>query len=503
MNRRLIFIFFLVLLALSLLYSWRSFSNHTTGTRWANDPENDLGKAAETCATAVVTVTQTAEKALTTYTRVTPSSEFSKFAGKDEPFPRELLSQAELDLVNSALKVADETPREKRLKRFYNLNGAKDWLDYINSLDDDTIPPLTKFTQDYIYKHQFPDSCKDKQFVVMNHFRDKNGMGTVFHGAGHILGLALRNNRILLWNHAGDNAPGRNFIEPGCGGSPGYEHERSLDCIFEKISSCTLQDVTPENSVKVEQYWGPPNSLTGVAGSVPPVLGYAMKQLYPDIAPDGLKYWWRTQSVGFLMRLNGEGMRRVKELRTAKMHHAVMTHGKTKSVEEITVPFPLPAGTFSMHVRHGDKAVEMNLVPMSKYIEVAHEYIAQNPLTSLKSAFISTEDNAIFEEAKTTFAEPGESTTSMKDWVFYYSDIPRLNGGPEEQLNAFGNRTEMTCKWLQQLIMALECDLVIGTRGSGWNRMIDELRCVWGTGAGGCKAPFMEVGPFEDWGSGT
>ena len=324
-------------------------------------------------------------------------------------------------------------------------------------------------------------------------------MGTIFHGAGHILSLAMRNNRILLWNHAGDNAPGRNFIDPGCGGSPGYENERSLDCIFEKISSCTLQDVTPDNSVKVKAYWGPPDSLTGTPGSVPPVLGYAMKQLYPDIAPDGLKYWWRTQSVGFLMRLNGAGMRRIKELRTtAKMHHAVMTHGETKSVEELTVPFPLPAGTFSMHVRHGDKAVEMNLVPMSKYIEVAHEYIAQNPLTSLKSAFISTEDNAIFEEAKATFAEPVESTTSMKDWVFYYSDIPRLNGGPEEQLNAFGNRTEMTCKWVQQLIMALECDLIIGTRGSGWNRMIDELRCVWGTG-GGCKAPFMEVGPFEDW----
>jgi len=142
MNRRFILIFFLVLLALSLLYSWRSFSNYSSETTWTNDPEhiqNGLGKAGDgaTCATATVTVTQTAENALTTYTRVTSSSEFAKFAGQDEPYPRELLSQAELDLVNSALKVADETPRERRLKRFYNLNGAKDWLDYINSLDDD------------------------------------------------------------------------------------------------------------------------------------------------------------------------------------------------------------------------------------------------------------------------------------------------------------------------------------------------------------------------------
>lgn len=122
--------------------------SYSGGTTWTNDPEhigNDLGKAAgdgPTCATATVTVTatQTAAKALTTYTRVIPPSEFVKFAGKDEPYPRELLSQADFDLVNSALKVADETPREKRLKRFYNLNGAKDWQDYINSLDDDVCP---------------------------------------------------------------------------------------------------------------------------------------------------------------------------------------------------------------------------------------------------------------------------------------------------------------------------------------------------------------------------
>ena len=132
-----------MLLALSLLYSWRSFSNYSARTIWTKDPEHtehDSGKAAgdgATCATATVTVIQTAEKALTTYTRVLPSSEFAKFAGKDEPYPRELLSQAELDLVNSALKATDETPREKRLKRLYDLNGAKDWQDYINSLDDD------------------------------------------------------------------------------------------------------------------------------------------------------------------------------------------------------------------------------------------------------------------------------------------------------------------------------------------------------------------------------
>ncbi|KAF8477550.1 hypothetical protein BDZ91DRAFT_709453 [Kalaharituber pfeilii] len=57
----------------------------------------------------------------------------------------------------------------------------------------------------------------------------------------------------------------------------------------------------------------------------------------------------------------------------------------------------------------------------------------------------------------------------------------------------------MTLKWAQQLIISLECNIIIGSRGSGRNRMIGEWRCVYGTKARVCKASFIEVGQFEDW----
>lgn len=50
-------------------------------------------------------------------------------------------------------------------------------------------------------------------------------------------------------------------------------------------------------------------------------------------------------------------------------------------------------------------------------------------------------------------------------------------------------------EWMQQLFFAIEAPYILGTRGSGWNRMIDELRCIWVD----CRTPYMEVGPFEDW----
>jgi len=40
-----------------------------------------------------------------------------------------------------------------------------------------------------------------------------------------------------------------------------------------------------------------------------------------------------------------------------------------------------------------------------------------------------------------------------------------INSGPETQLNEFGNRTDMTIKWILQLLMAIECDVFVGTRG--------------------------------------
>ena len=80
-------------------------------------------------------------------------------------------------------------------------------------------------------------------------------------------------------------------------------------------------------------------------------------------------------------------------------------------------------------------------------------------------------------------------------WVVYTSKINRINSSPVEQQNAFG-RTTMTLQWLLQLFMQLESDVWVGTRGSNWNRLIDELRC---TVIDKCLNTYLEVGPTDDW----
>ena len=68
-------------------------------------------------------------------------------------------------------------------------------------------------------------------------------------------------------------------------------------------------------------------------------------------------------------------------------------------------------------------------------------------------------------------------TSPDEAWVFYVSDVHRMNSGPMQQLEHFRTRSAVTVEWLYQLYMALEADVWIGTRNSNWNRLIDEMRC--------------------------
>ncbi|RPB01944.1 hypothetical protein L873DRAFT_565213 [Choiromyces venosus 120613-1] len=119
----------------------------------------------------------------------------------------------------------------------------------------------------------------------------------------------------------------------------------------------------------------------------------------------------------------------------------------------------------------------------------AETHIIENPLSFRKIAFVSTEDPQVIRDAKNTSSLL--SLLTDKSWEWYWSSIPRANSGPETQLKLFGNRTELTIKWLLQLAMALETDAYVGTRGSGWNRLTDGLRCTWFPN---CQKPFLEVG---------
>lgn len=62
--------------------------------------------------------------------------------------------------------------------------------------------------------------------------------------------------------------------------------------------------------------------------------------------------------AAYIMRPNGATMQRLRELRLdPKLHQGFnLARGDNSALGEVLeMPFPVPEGAFSMHVRHGDK----------------------------------------------------------------------------------------------------------------------------------------------------
>ncbi|KAK6353417.1 hypothetical protein TWF696_005382 [Orbilia brochopaga] len=401
--------------------------------------------------------------------------------------------------LKEASRLADQ-PRRSRddsIKSIYGITRTDDWLDLIESQDDHGLMALTKATQRYLHNKQHPADCNGQKFLILNKFPgdDAFGLGAIVQRIADYLSVAIQTNSILLYGM--DSSPGEHFISEN-GGRCG----RSFDCIFERLSNCTSKSqrgidkstqslLTDGRDLDVEAY------LAKNSPPIPPIFETALKKIQPDITREMLKYWWRGQAAAYIMRFNSQASRRLKEFRLGETKQLGIQWDVDGEPKDVEVPFPMPEGTVSIHVRHGDKGSEMRLVPFNDYVVRAEKFGAENPLGTWKRAFLSTEDPNVIEQMKTMpRITPFSYSGSNSRWTWYWSDIPRLNTGPETQLKEFGNRTDLTIKWLLQLTMAIECDVFVGTRGSGWNRLIDSLRCTW---LASCKQPFLEVGFEGDW----
>ena len=151
----------------------------------------------------------------------------------------------------------------------------------------------------------------------------------------------------------------------------------------------------------------------------------------------------------------------------------------------------------------------MFLVPFSDYLSKAADIINANPARGMlsKTIFLSTEDPLVIDEmlnitAADTIWDGSTGAVSNLQWTFFYTaGVPRLNGGPNQEVIQ-GKEVETTLLHLGELMLSLESGTWVGTRGSNWCRLVDELAQVWVGGAGtggGSPGLFLEVGNPDDW----
>jgi hypothetical protein len=357
-----------------------------------------------------------------------------------------------------------------------------------------------------LYRHQFPQTCEGRKYLVSSGNEELAGLGSHIHIATVHMAIAIIQNRIFIWEPwAGyiytdadtcDDPP--DFVPPGytpklkpppgAMGSGGW-----VSCFFRSPTNCTLAHATAPGVDAEHLGTGGIGMQWGIYPDTVPQAFAAMWEKNGMPMDKGmLKYWWRGQVAAFLTRFHPRALEKLRALRVQTSKFMLNATGRTGNSTWLTnaaASLPLPRGTVSIHIRHGDKSKEMKLVPTSRYLQAAEDLVEMNPFGYQRTAFMSTEDPSAIEEMV--------ASSHSERWRWLWWDVPRINSNGPEQLVALNmKRGELTFIWWLQLFIALEADGWVGTRGSNWNRLIDELRCVW---VPKCQNVFEEVGDFERW----
>ncbi|KAF8419290.1 hypothetical protein EV426DRAFT_708000 [Tirmania nivea] len=108
--------------------------------------------------------------------------------------------------------------------------------------------------------------------------------------------------------------------------------------------------------------------------------------LWDHISFDTTRYWRRSQAAAYILRPNTATMEQLRGMRLNNAgypgkHHKLLNIGweyptaNTPQYRDVSMPFLLPRGSFSLHVRHEDKGIEMKLVDFPRYVKTAEDFV--------------------------------------------------------------------------------------------------------------------------------
>lgn len=359
-------------------------------------------------------------------------------------------------------------------------------------LDPAHLAPATHDVQRLLMRHQFRPAADCAAAAYLVGGVSGSGLGSQLHVATFHLALALHTNRIFMWHPAagGDFATSRL-----CAGRPHF------GCFFSTPSNCTpprgadvvwlgKRDVMGARvrgaRTRVRKDLVPQAALTLLAAAAGARADWRSRGAQTQ--------WWRGQALAFLARLAPPALDVVAALRRreATTHVVAPAIGPAAAAAPGLRGVPLPPGVVSVHVRHGDKGLEMRLeqwaayaarVPRAAALMAGASTPAGAALPAAAVAgrpfapvLLTTDDPRVVAAAAAAARHANATVAPL-----LYFDVPRA---PRGTLHGRGKLVAklgdaIIHEHLAQIIVTLEADAWIGTRESNIDRMQDELRCVW------------------------
>jgi len=126
-----------------------------------------------------------------------------------------------------------------------------------------------------------------------------------------------------------------------------------------------------------------------------------------------------------------------------------------------------PCRAVSLHVRHGDKYIEMKVHHFKEYLEKAElifRMTGENEPDGLRTIFLATADSQVIAQLHKFSAS----------WEFHYLNETRTNYENEDWFHDQG--VERVLRDLTTLRHHASCIAFVGTFGSNWSRLIHQVR---------------------------
>ncbi|CAI7895728.1 unnamed protein product [Closterium sp. NIES-53] len=139
--------------------------------------------------------------------------------------------------------------------------------------------------------------------------------------------------------------------------------------------------------------------------------------------------------------------------------------------QEVGAPPFMLRPVISMHVRQGDKGIEMTLHSLATFVFFAYRMRRHRP--ELQYIWLSSEMESVMAAAET-----------FPDWTFLYASSNRATDVEQMKQQQFSGQQPIA-EIFANLLITSESDYFIGSLGSNWNRVIDELRSTGGKLFGG------------------
>ncbi|EFJ15999.1 hypothetical protein SELMODRAFT_117224 [Selaginella moellendorffii] len=373
---------------------------------------------------------------------------------------------------------------------------------------DDENLPLTRLVQHDLWLNQHPKDCSNARFLMADWFSQQTptsiGVGSELVYLSAMFSMAVMQKRVLVTkayhgaNHSGclglDRARWSCYFLP----------EASSECIARALELSSQKEPWDQGLLVNFDY--------NHGWTVPRLWGEPWKRIEPSVELDGVlmadvngnneRRWWRAQVFRYLMRFPSEYLCNLLNVaRNEAFGEAAArlilknypqgnwnsnnhsSHSESPMEANVWSSYGpwIPRPLVSIHVRQGDKNIDMEVHPFKDYMKLAMRLRKKFP--HINCVWLSTEMQNVIDESK-----------EYEGWNFFFTDIKRQVGATSmaEYMASLGKRKNFENSYVN-LLMAADCDFFVGVLGSTWSYAIDCLRMT----SGKVKAGFLTVNPVN------